>query len=259
MTSLPARWSLWLRREVSALVCALQFLTRIPVPDGHFSESAFRKSVTYFPLVGVIVGAAGCIAYLLAQLLWPDTIAIVVALLVMILCTGGFHEDGLADTADGIGGGWRAADKLRIMKDSRIGTYGALALVLALLLKFTALSNLPAADVTGALLVAHAVSRWCILPLVRYTDYVSGGSGSGTALVGAVSDGRLVAGTLIAIAATVSMAFNHAVAIAVSAVVITASSRWYWQRKLGGITGDTLGATNQLVELGVYFAFAASV
>ncbi len=159
------------------------FLTRLPVPSGEYSAAALAKSVVYFPLIGVVVGLAGSTTYVLAQFVWPHSIATALALVVMIVCTGAFHEDGLADSADGIGGGWSVDDKLAIMKDSRIGTYGSLALILALLVKFAALASLGTELVLAALVTAHALSRWSILPLVRYTNYVSGDRGSGLIFV----------------------------------------------------------------------------
>lgn len=233
------------------------FLTRFPVPSNEYSDAALGKSVVYFPLIGVLVGLAGSATYLLAQLIWTAPIASALALLVMVLCTGGFHEDGLADTADGIGGGWSIEDKLRIMKDSRIGTHGVLALILALLLKFTALASLDPNLVPAALIIGHALSRWSILPLVRFTNYVSGDGGSGKPLVGSVTAGRFSIATLFLVVLAASLALAQALTLALVTVVIVAASLRYFKRKIGGITGDTLGASNQFIELSVYLVFAA--
>lgn len=249
--------STFVRQELSALACALMFLTRLPVPAGEYSDTALAKSVVYFPLVGVAVGLAGSATYLLAHLIWPESIATVLALAVMIACTGAFHEDGLADSADGIGGGWSVEDKLAIMKDSRIGTYGSAALILALLLKFAALASLNVAAVPVALIIGHALSRWSILPLVRCTDYVSGDRGSGKAFENAVTGARLASATFFVALLVLGFAANNALVLALVTVAVIIASRWYCQRKLGGITGDTLGATNQLIELSVYLVFAA--
>lgn len=211
----------------------------------------------YFPLIGVVVGMAGSVTYWFAQTIWPSTIATALALVAMIVCTGAFHEDGLADSADGIGGGWSADDKLAIMKDSRIGTYGSLALVLALVLKYAALASLSAELVLAALVTAHALSRWSILPMIRYTNYVSGDRGSGKAFENAVTGTRLVLATVFVVVLTTGLASSKALVLLLVTVAIMVASRWYCQGKLGGITGDTLGATNQLIELSVYLVFAA--
>ncbi len=247
----------FIRQELSALVCATMFLTRLPVPSGEYSDAALARSVVYFPLIGVGVGLAGSATYVLAQLLWPHAIAIALALGVMIACTGAFHEDGLADSADGIGGGWTVDDKLAIMKDSRIGTYGSVALILAVLLKFAALASLEASAVPVALVIAHALSRWSTLPLVRCTDYVSGDCGSGKAFENAVTGARLGTATFFVTALLLGLAASLALALALATVAVVTASHWYCQRKLGGITGDTLGATNQLIEISVYLVFAA--
>ena len=247
-----------LQRELSALACAAMFLTRLPVPSGQYSDAALARSVIYFPLIGVLVGLAGSATYFMALLLWPQSIAATMALLVMIVSTGAFHEDGLADSADGIGGGWSIDDKLRIMKDSRIGTYGATALILTLLLKFATLSSLEPAAVPLALVSAHALSRWSILPLLRYTDYVSGDRGSGKAFENAVTGSRLAIATLFVAALILGLAASQALILTLVTGAVSIVSRWYCQRKLGGISGDTLGATNQLLELCVYLVFAAS-
>ncbi len=235
------------------------FLTRLPVPAGEYSATALAKSVVYFPLVGVVVGLVGSATFMLALLMWTQPVAIAFTLVVMIVCTGAFHEDGLADSADGIGGGWSIDDKLAIMKDSRIGTYGSLALILALLLKFAALASLSIDAVPLALLTAHALSRWSILPLVRCTDYVSGDRGSGKAFENAMTNARLGLATVFVVMLTISLAGSMALMLLLVTVAVMLTGRWYCQRKLGGITGDTLGATNQLIEISVYLVFAANV
>jgi adenosylcobinamide-GDP ribazoletransferase len=123
------------------------------------SDSGLSRATRYFPLVGIIVGGLAAAMFGGARLLLPDSIAIVLSMGMSIWVTGAFHEDGLADTCDGLGGGWSKQDVLRIMKDSRLGTYGAVGILLALLLKFNLLLSLPAHLVPAALISGHALSR----------------------------------------------------------------------------------------------------
>jgi adenosylcobinamide-GDP ribazoletransferase len=252
----PDKQSL-LARELEALHSALTFLTRLPLPAREYRQQSLGLSSLYFPLVGVLVALVGSFTYGLAQHLWSTPVACVFALAAMILCTGGVHEDGLADTADGIGGGWSKEDKLRIMKDSRIGTYGALALILSLLLKFAALLAINPQAIPAALVIAHAVGRWSTLPMLSLSTYVSGDAGSGRPFVNAVSYPRLGAASLFVLALLLWLAPGHSMAILLTTLAILLASRWYLERKIGGITGDTLGAINQLVEISVYLVFAA--
>ena len=244
-------------RELDALHAAFSFLTRLPLPRREFREGSLADASFYFPLVGVVVGLIGAAVYMLAIPLWGAPLACALTLAAMILATGGFHEDGLADSADGIGGGWSVEDKLRIMKDSRIGTYGALALILALLVKFAALTSIDPAAVPAALIIAHAAGRWTTLPMLKLCDYVGGESGTGKPLVDNFSDNRLWAATafLLALILVLSPATSMSAVMALAGVLL--ASRWYLQRKLGGVTGDTLGAVNQLTEIAVYLLFAA--
>ena len=177
----------------------------------------------------------------------------------MTLLTGAFHEDGLADTADGLGGGWTTADKLRIMKDSRIGTYGGMALLLLVLLKYSALLAMPAQWVGPTLVCAHVVARWSVLPLLRWLPYVGGEKGSGVSIAGAADTAKVVTTTVFA-ACVLGVLLPAGLLIAILlCLMILCCSGWLYRRQLGGVTGDTLGATNQVVEVGIYLAVVASV
>jgi adenosylcobinamide-GDP ribazoletransferase len=143
----------------------------VPAWVGHSSE-ALNRSARYFPAVGLLIGGIGALVYLGAALLWPQPVAVLLSMAATIYATGAFHEDGLADTVDGLGGGWDKLRILEIMKDSRVGSYGVVAMVLALLGKFTLLTSLDGALVPFALLAGHAVSRFCSTALLATMDYV---------------------------------------------------------------------------------------
>ncbi|WP_206613474.1 adenosylcobinamide-GDP ribazoletransferase [Parahaliea mediterranea] len=256
MTMNSGPTSLW-QREWQACHCAVTFLTRIPLPASPWQDAALTRSSAYFPLVGLLVGSLGALIYAGATQYWHSDIAALLAMAAMLLLTGGFHEDGLADTADGLGGGWSVDDKLRIMKDSRLGTYGALALVMALLLKFALLSALPPASVPAALILGQVLGRWAALPLIATTAYVRS-EGTGKPLVGGVTGPRLLAATGFSLLVLVVLEGTAPGAIALAVVALIALWRWHCQRQIGGITGDTLGAGNQLAELAVYLVLAAT-
>ena len=149
-----------MKGEWAKLVLAAQFLTRLPLrTDRLFSAGRMADAPRYFPLVGLLIGVASAGAYWLAALALPHLVAVIVAICAGLLLTGAFHEDGLADTFDGIGGGLTRDQSLEIMKDSRLGTYGTAALVGALALKAAALAAMPPFWVIASLPLAHCASR----------------------------------------------------------------------------------------------------
>ncbi|MEE3208692.1 MAG: adenosylcobinamide-GDP ribazoletransferase, partial [Pseudomonadota bacterium] len=151
---------------------AVAFFTRIPVPASvEFSQASLNRASRYFPAVGWLIGALCATALWLLMLVFPQDVAVLISIAISLLLTGCFHEDGLADTCDGLGGGWTREQKLSIMKDSRIGTYGAAALWVSLTLKFVVLSQL--INPVLALLVAHPLSRIIPTVFIAAMSYVS--------------------------------------------------------------------------------------
>lgn len=238
------------------VLVALRFLTRIPVPDPGFHDDDLRRATAAFPLVGLVVGGVGAVVGALA---WPVTTPVVAVLLLTaaeVATTGAFHEDGLADTFDGLWGGWDVAGRLRIMRDSRLGTYGATALVLALGLRVATLAGLGLGDVVRATLAAHVLGRMAILVVARLLPPAdAGGSGARVAdPVGPVGLAVAVATTAAVLVATLGTAAWWPVATAAPVVALAAAT---WRAKLGGVTGDTLGASQQLVHLSTLVTAAA--
>ena len=147
-----------IRNQYELFLIAVGFLTRIPIPQNtNFSEQKLNHASRYFPAVGWLVGIFTACLFSTLEIAFPKTIAVLFSLLFAILLTGAFHEDGLLDTTDGLGGGWSKDQKLEIMKDSRIGTYGAITLWFALTFKFILLAEIDNTFV--ALLIAHPLSR----------------------------------------------------------------------------------------------------
>lgn len=250
-----------IRRELAAFFAALGYFTRLPVPGWvGYSADGLARAARYLPAIGLLVGGAGALVFWLALHVWPQPVAVVLAMVTTIALTGAFHEDGLSDTADGLGGGWDKAKILAIMKDSRVGSYGVIAIVLALLGKFVLLSTLPAGQVVVALITGHAVSRFCAVSLMATMDYARDDEASKARPVAA----RLDAGSLLFAFTSAGMPLLllapeqalPAVALAVLATFWLAAKCRRW---LGGYTGDCLGAVQQVAEIAFYFGLAARI
>lgn len=247
---------------------ALQFLTRLPVRLGRFEPAWLNDCVRHFPLVGALVGAVGAAVLLGASQLWPAWIAAVLALAATVALTGGFHEDGLADTFDALGGAVPRERALLIMKDSRIGSYGALALGLSLLLRAALLAVLttrPALGAIAALLASHAFARAAavgVMVSLPYGGDVDHAKAKPLALAVAPRNFGIAlawCGLLLAALAAGGVYLPRLLASAVAAALAALLMREWLRCRLGGYTGDGLGATEQLAEIAVLLAFTASV
>lgn len=238
-----------LRRHVDDAATAVVFLTRIPVPwTIPDMEQRLPRATTWFPVVGLLVGVVGAAAWVLADAFLGRVIAAVCAVAVTALITGAFHEDGLADTFDGLGGSQDRERALEIMKDSRLGTYGALALALVLLGRVVALAELHTLA-PAALVGAHVLARWSSLPLIRALPYARAEGGTGKPFAGGVTETGLAIATSFAALVTLALWGIQAVAVWLAVVLIGLLLAAWYRRRLGGITGDTLGAVNQFTEL----------
>lgn len=249
-----------IRREIESFLGAVRFFTRLPVPGwvGHSAEG-LNRSARYFPAVGLLVGGIGALVYLAALQLWPQPVAVLLSLAATIYATGAFHEDGLADTVDGIGGGWDKLRILEIMKDSRVGSYGVVAMVLALLGRFTLLTALDVALVPYALLAGHALSRFCSTVLLATMDYVREDQQSkARPLATRLSGGGMLVAGLFGLAGLALLPPAKALAGVALAAVATAWIAGKFRRWLGGYTGDCLGAAQQVAEIGFYLGMLAA-
>jgi adenosylcobinamide-GDP ribazoletransferase len=255
-----------LGRELRLFFIALQFLTRVPSPGWvGFAPDDLNRSARYFPLVGFLVGVVASIVLWLAGLVFPPMVAVGLSMASTLILTGGFHEDGLADTFDALGGAVDRERALAIMKDSRIGTYGALALLVVLGLKAAALSAMPVTLAVPVLLLAHTASRGAAVFLIRVLPYAGDVEhAKAKPLARQIS----FAGVGIAIAWVVLVAMvlaiiapSHGAWIVVSLALVILGTLWAWHwlhRRLGGYTGDTLGATQQITELLALLGWLAS-
>lgn len=249
-----------LRYQMELFLLAVSFFSRLPVPsDLPYSEERMNQAGRYFALVGVILGVLCALVFYFTQLIFPDSVALVLTMAFSLLLTGAFHEDGLTDMADGIGGGMTVERRLSIMKDSRIGTYGAVTLVMALLAKFvlwSELVHLP--DFWLVIVVAYTTSRALAATLIYDMPYVSDSDTSKSKPLANKQSSSEVA-ILLFTAGVVSLFLG---VMQTSFIVIVlfafrfAFKRWLTKR-IGGFTGDCLGAAQQLSELLVYLTLIA--
>ncbi|MEM9572554.1 MAG: adenosylcobinamide-GDP ribazoletransferase [Pseudomonadota bacterium] len=250
-----------MRGEAATFLLAVQFLTRLPIRgDGLYSPERMAASVRYYPLVGAFVGTLSALVFWGADQVFPLLISVLLATAASLLLTGAFHEDGLADTFDGIGGGHTAERSLEIMKDSRLGTYGTAALVFALALKAAALAGLTPLMIPIALIAGHALSRLSSLVVIATSRYVRAEGTGKPVAQGASAMSLFIAaftGSAV-IAAWVMLQNPTALAYGLAGLVLGhLFMRLFFEAKLGGYTGDTLGAVQQTSEIGFYLGLLA--
>ena len=231
---------------------AIQFLTRLPVPRAlNSSETDIGKAAAFFPLVGVMVGGGAALVFVGLQKILPLPASVFCAIGFATLITNAFHEDGLADSFDGFGGGWTKDRVLEIMRDSRIGTYGTLALIFVILGKLTFLSSLPPGQIWRWLIVAHTASRWTILPLCGWLPYARA-EGQGKLVAKQVGILEIIIGTFTLLLVFILLPWQASLTTLLVTTLVTLLSGLYFRARLQGITGDCLGAANQLTEVVLY-------
>lgn len=244
-----------MKRLLKLFLGAVAFLTRLPVPHGmQVGPDALAGSAAFFPLVGLLVSAGAIFLNQVFSKFVGHDVVIVIVLVFLVAVTGGLHEDALADAADGFGGGWGKDQILNIMRDSRVGSFGVLAIALALLARFVFLSHIPPQRFDNYLVAGQVACRWTALPLAFFLPPAREQSGQGARIAGKISTFTLVTGTLLTVAIVWAALGVKALWVMLAAVVITAASGAYYRHRIGGLTGDCLGATNQITEVAVYFA-----
>ncbi len=255
--------------ELRLFLIALQFLTRVPVPAWVGWQPAWmHQSARHFPGVGLVVGGVGAAVLWASAHWWPAAVAVGLSMAATVWLTGAFHEDGLADTCDALGGTVDRERALQIMKDSRIGTYGAVALVAVLGLKAAALHGLATHDLAATLValpLAHAGSRGVTVTLLRWLPYAGDAEHAKARpmaqQVGTASWLVALAWCAAAVAAAAAMGWRArdlGLALLAAAATALLLARWLRER-LGGYTGDALGAAQQFSELAIYLALLAAL
>jgi adenosylcobinamide-GDP ribazoletransferase len=224
------------------MLTAVAFLTRLPVPARGIPD--LNRAAVYFPLVGLLVGAIAAAARALGDRVLQPLPSTLIAVTAAVIVTGALHEDGLADVADALGAHTTRQRRLEILKDPRVGTFGALALILAVGLTTTTLATLDTQHAARALVISHVLARWAILPVSRALPPAREGAGS----LLRVSTPALVTATALAIALTLAISVDGLAALLAAALAATTTAA-ILQGTLGGVTGDGYGATAKLAEL----------
>jgi len=261
-----------LREQWHLLLLAISFFSRIPVQlKVDVTANMLNQASRYFAVVGVLIGACSALAFYLSASILPIELALLIAMFCSVLLTGAFHEDGWADVWDGFGGGWTVENKLNIMKDSRLGTYGAAALFFILMIKYQALLALIKQNIThtallnesmlseslsmlSILVLGHGLSRVLATSLIADMPYVSEDATSKVKpLAQSLSSNSYLillstGGLVIALTLSFSIAWKL---VAILLLTRWCLKRWF-TKQLGGYTGDCLGAAQQLSEVVIY-------
>ncbi|WP_020656611.1 adenosylcobinamide-GDP ribazoletransferase [Massilia niastensis] len=252
-------------QQLRLFFIALQFFTRLPIPRWVGFEAAWLNHASrYFPLVGLVVGGIAAGVYAGAALFLPAPVAAVLSTAATIYLTGAFHEDGFADTCDGLGGGMTRERALEIMKDSRVGAYGAIGVVCMLIAKCTTLAMLPPASAIAALLLAHPLSRLAATSLIWKMEYARA-EGKAKPLAERMTAGEFGIAFLTVLLPAAALVLHGALQVtALAAALAAALLATFWlartfERRLGGYTGDCLGAVQQLSEVAIHIAVLATL
>ncbi len=242
-----ARWVVQIRLAAS-------FLTILPVgPTNAASAADVAASFGWFPLVGFGLGLMLCgVDWMLAPIFGNAMRAVLIVLILTVL-TGALHLDGLADTADALGAGRDRTRALEVLRDSRIGSFGAIALVFVIVLKVFALAGVGGAPRYAAIYMATGLGRWAMVALASGLDYLRP-EGAGAAMLSRDRRRNLKTATLIAVIAMVPLVARHALRSCIIAALVTLALRSFCRRWLGGVTGDLIGAAGEIVETAVLIA-----
>lgn len=231
---------------------ALTFLTKIPWPGTMQAEPQdLARALFWFPWVGAILGLVYLAAWTGFTALLPAPASAALLVCLTVLLTGGLHLDGLADTVDGLGGGKNPEERLLIMKDSRVGAFGVMSLILVLLAKFALFMAAAQKGVRADFLLFPIVSRWSMVYLAYLSRYAREEGGLGEAMTNGITRRTMVGATLSTLVLVLLIFRLKGLVVLVGAEVVVWLLVRFFNRKLGGITGDVLGAVNELVEVAV--------
>lgn len=248
-------------RILHRLGLAIQLLTRFPIRvSGHVTNEDLAGSTVYYPFVGMLIGFALAFVGFGVQLFLPVEVAVIWIVAASILFTGNLHVDGLMDTADGLFGAYNAARRLEIMKDSNVGAYGVVAAIVIVVMKVTLLWQLKADDWLFVLPVTMTCARWSLVYGARKFDYARAGHGLGQGIIGQVVPKDYFLATVVAFSVVWLLLQSplHVGMIVAGTFIFSALFGRYVQKKIGGMTGDTLGAMNEMIEVTVMTIFVAA-
>jgi adenosylcobinamide-GDP ribazoletransferase len=239
-------------KTVNELLLAFQFMTRIPISGLSHQPFALARAARFFPIVGLAIGLmAAAIERVLVTHVQQQVLTLVL-IIYLVMITGALHEDGLADAADGFGGGWTREKILLIMRDSRIGSFGAVAITLSLLSRFILINSTLPARLPRLLVAASVLCRWTALPLGFWLPYARDDQGLGGAVAGRMPLSSLLWGTGFAVLSVAAALGLGSLLPWLITLGVTAASGIYFKRHIHGVTGDCFGATNQIAEIAIY-------
>ncbi len=258
-----------MKKQLDIFFTALMFYTRIPCPKNITHDPTYlNKATRYFPLVGYIVGGIGALVFALSYKIFSLELAILFSLLANILTTGAFHEDGFADVCDGFGGGWTKEKILKIMKDSAIGAYGAIGLVLLFAIKFFAIfqfldfvKDSPFIGLTEVcfmfFILTHSLSRLTAISIIFTTDYVRDDELSKSKPIAKQNTWKEILGAFVfGLAPLMYLTFLEweYILILLPLIILRFFAIRYFKKWIGGYTGDCLGAVQQMAEVIIYLS-----
>ncbi|EAT10671.1 adenosylcobinamide-GDP ribazoletransferase [Bermanella marisrubri] len=237
----------------------LAFYTRLPCPSWvQYGNEQLNRASAFFPLIGTLLGCLVFGSFYLSHQIFNVHISLLVAIIASILLTGAFHEDGFADLCDGFGGGWHKDDVLRIMKDSRLGTYGVIGLISILSLKWLALTSLPISQLFVALVIGYTLSRAFAISLIMILPYVQDDQASKAKPIAQqwhIRDMLFAWGSTLLVCSLLNWQLTL-IMVTLGGVHLLWIRQWF-KHRLGGYTGDALGAAQQIFEVSFYLAMSA--
>jgi len=257
-----SKYKRYAKHQLNLFYLALSFFTRMPVPKTmYYSPTLLNKSSRYFSLVGLFLALILSLIFTVVAPLFSHAISVAILIISSLLLTGAFHEDGLADMADGMGGGMTIEKRLNIMKDSTIGTYGAVSLFMVLTLKLFTLIELAQLQLlVPALFLGYGLSRAVAASLLYDLPYVADGiTSKSKPLANKQTPFELRLLFVIAIVPLVMFSFTTALVLLIILFIFRAAFKYWLTKKIGGYTGDCLGACQQMSELLIYLVLIATL
>jgi len=248
-----------MKQQFHLLLTAFGFFTRIPIPYKFaFSQGYLNKCNRYLPIVGYVVGGVSALVFYVASLLFPHSIAVILSMSCSILLTGAFHEDGFADVCDAFGGGWTKEKILVIMKDSRVGAYGAIGILMLLLLKFSSLNATPTSLIVKSMIAAHVISRLMAVWTMHSLNYVrEDESSKSKPITKALKIKDLLIACVLSLFSFLLFDNYLFIIILIPAFIAKKWFEIYFKKWIGGYTGDCLGSIQQVTEVVVYLSIIA--
>lgn len=241
-------------------ILILQFMTRIPININlKVERENFQKGVAYFPLVGLIIGCMEAFVYYISSNLFSINISILFVIITHVVVTGAIHIDGFGDTIDGIFSGRSKARILEIMKDSRVGTFGALGIILLVLGKLIGLREIAQSEIITVIILAPIISRTVVTFLMYKRRYAREKEGLGDLFIGVLEKKNFIAALMLGMLLTLLLAREKGIIILIISLIITLILRSYIEKKIDGVTGDILGASIELNELLIFIFFTSTI